>query len=144
MKIQNHTIYFNTNTKSYYILFYNLICVPNISMRYSFHRCICDMCGSSSFKKKRFYLFFKRGEGRKKERERNIDVWEKHQWVASCTPPAGKRAHNPGMSPDREWNQWPFVLQDDAQPIEPYHSGINLILFNCYVVFHYVDIPKFI
>ena len=29
------------------------------------------------------YLFLKRGEGREKEKERNIDVREKHQSVAS-------------------------------------------------------------
>ena len=33
------------------------------------------------------YLFLERGEGMKKERERDIDVWEKHQSVASCTRP---------------------------------------------------------
>ena len=30
------------------------------------------------------YLFFERGERREKNRERNIDMREKHQWVASC------------------------------------------------------------
>ena len=30
-----------------------------------------------------FYLFLERGEGRDKDRERSIDVREKHQWVAS-------------------------------------------------------------
>ena len=33
------------------------------------------------------YLFLERGEGRKKERERNIDVREKHLLVASLTCP---------------------------------------------------------
>ena len=37
--------------------------------------------------KKIFYLsIFREGERREKERERNIDVWEKHRLVASCTP----------------------------------------------------------
>ena len=35
----------------------------------------------------RFYLFLFREEGREKERERNIDVREKHQLVACCTCP---------------------------------------------------------
>ena len=35
------------------------------------------------------YLLLDRGEWREKERERNIDEWEKHQWVASCTGPNG-------------------------------------------------------
>ena len=47
-----------------------------------------------------FYLLFsEKGEGRKKERERNIDVQEKYQLVASHTPPVGNLAHNPGMCP---------------------------------------------
>ena len=44
-----------------------------------------------------FLLILERGEGRKKEKERNIDVQEKHQLVASRTPPARDLAYNPGM-----------------------------------------------
>ena len=45
-------------------------------------------CGLLAFIKKDFiYLFLERGEGREKERERNIDVREKHQSVAPCTWP---------------------------------------------------------
>ena len=33
------------------------------------------------------YLFLQRGKGRKKEREGNIDVTEKHRSVAACTHP---------------------------------------------------------
>ena len=33
------------------------------------------------------YLFLERGEGRERERERKIDVGEKHQSLASHTPP---------------------------------------------------------
>ena len=51
------------------------------------------------------YLFLERGEGREKERERNIDVPEKQRLVASCTPPTGDLAHNPGLCPDWELNQ---------------------------------------
>ena len=52
-----------------------------------------------------YYFFSERGEGRKKERERNIDMQEKHQLVASCTPPPGDLVHNPDLCPDRESNQ---------------------------------------
>ena len=46
----------------------------------------------------RLYFIFREGKGR---RER-----EKHQCVvASCTPPTGDLAHNPGMCPDRELNR---------------------------------------
>ena len=45
---------------------------------------------------KRFYSFVFRERGREGERE-------KHQCVvASCTPPTGDLAHNPGMCPDWE------------------------------------------
>ena len=49
-------------------------------------------------------LFLERGEGREKVRERNIDVQEIQQSVASCTPQTGDLAHNPGMCPDWESN----------------------------------------
>ena len=44
-----------------------------------------------------FFLCFFLGEGREKERKRNIDVWEKHWLVASHTPPTRDPACNPGM-----------------------------------------------
>ena len=52
------------------------------------------------------YSFLERGEGR--ERERNIDVWEKHQRVASCMHPSRGPAGNPGMCADLESNLWHF------------------------------------
>ena len=69
------------------------------------------------------YLFLERGEGREKERGRNIDMQEKHQSAASCTPPTGDLAYDPGICPDRELNQQPFSLWDDTQPTEPHQSG---------------------
>ena len=58
----------------------------------------------------------RRGEG---ERE-----GEKHQCVvASCTPPTGNLAHNPGMCPDWESNQWPFGSQAGTQSTEPHQLG---------------------
>ena len=73
--------------------------------------------------------FLEREEGREKERERNINVKEKHQLVAFCMPSTGDTAHNSGMCPDGESNQQPFSLQNDAQPNEPYHSGQKLVLY---------------
>ena len=46
------------------------------------------------------YLFLEIRE----ERERNIDVHEIYQLVASCTPPNGDLALDPGMCPDWESN----------------------------------------
>ena len=78
------------------------------------------------FKKYFIYLFLERGEGREEERERNIKVWKKHQLAASRMPPTGDLAHNPGMHPDWESNQWPFSSQAGTQPTEPHQPGLNL------------------
>ena len=57
-----------------------------------------------------------KGEG--KEKERIINVWEKHQ-----LPPAGDRACSPGMCPDWGSRWQSFHLQPGAQPTEPHHPG---------------------
>ena len=61
------------------------------------------------------YFLLERGEGTEKE-------GEKHQCVvASCTPPTGDLARNPGMCPDKESNQQRFGSQaDDTQSTEPH------------------------
>ena len=53
------------------------------------------------FLKDVIYLFLERG----KERERNIDVREKHPSVALVRALTMDLAHNPGMCPDWEQNQ---------------------------------------
>ena len=56
--------------------------------RHSIHSC-----------KENIYLFLERGEGREKERERNID------WLPlACMPLTGDLAPDPGMCPDQELN----------------------------------------
>ena len=94
--------------------------------------------------------FLEKGEGRGKERERNSDVREKHQSVASRTSPSGVLAYNPGMCPSWESNHQPFGLRDVAQPIEPHQSGLlidfrernrkgkreTLICFSTYLCIH--------
>ena len=82
-----------------------------------------DTNKEKTFLKDVIYLFLDRGEGREKERERNIDVQEVHQWVASCMLPTGDLAHNPGMCPDWEPNQQPFGSQGDTQSAQPHQSG---------------------
>ena len=67
-----------------------------------------------------FKLFLERGEGREKERERNVNVW---------LPPTGDLACNPGMCPDWKSNGWPFGLQDGTQSTEPHQPGPNAIDF---------------
>ena len=68
-----------------------------------------------------------RGEGRGKERERNINVREKHQSVASCMPPTRDLARNPGMCPDWELNQQYFGSQASAHPTEPCQPGLFFV-----------------
>ena len=80
----------------------------------------------------RFYLFtFRERGGREKEKERNIDVWEKHWLVASHVPPTGDLAHNSGMCPVRESNQWHFGSYADTQSTR-LHPGpkLSLLIFN--------------
>ena len=65
------------------------------------------------------YVFLERGEGKEKERERNIHVW------LSLTPLTGDLACNPGMFPDWESNRPPFGSQTGAQPTEPHQLGLQ-------------------
>ena len=51
----------------------------------------------------------------------------KYQCVAaSCMPPTGDLAHNPGMCPDWGLNQRPFGSQAYAQSTEPHQPGLCL------------------
>ena len=71
------------------------------------------------FLKKDWFIFKERG--REVERE-----GEKHQCVvASCMSPSGDLAHNPGMCPDWESNQWHFGSQAGNQSTEPHQLGAN-------------------
>ena len=63
-------------------------------------------------------LFLETGEGREKERERNINVLEKHQSAASNTPPTQACALS-GIKPAT------FQFADDAQPTESHQSGLR-------------------
>ena len=68
----------------------------------------------------RFYLCISREKGRE---------GEEHQCViASCAPPTGDLAHNPGICPDWDSNQRPFGSQARVQSTE-LHQPRLLILF---------------
>ena len=64
------------------------------------------------------YLFLQKGQEREEEKHSCV--------VASCTPPTGDLACNPGMCPDRESNWQPFGSQASAQPTEPHQPGLCL------------------
>ena len=72
-----------------------------------------------------FTSFIFRGEEREKERERNIAVWERYPLAASRTRPAGDLAHNPGMYPNQESNQWHLGSRVGTQSTEPYQLGLK-------------------
>ena len=72
-----------------------------------------------------FINFLERVEGRKKDKERNTNAWEKHRLVVSYTLPTGNLAHNPAMCPDWESNRQPFSSQTGAQSTEPHQPGKN-------------------
>ena len=50
-------------------------------------------------------------------------------------PLMGDLACNPGMCPDLESNRRPFLLQDKAQPTEPYQSGLGSVVLEILVDF---------
>ena len=67
------------------------------------------------------YLFLGKGE-RVGKREGG-----KHQCVvASCMPPTGDPACNPGMCPDWESNRQPFGSQASTQSTEPHQPGLSI------------------
>ena len=59
-----------------------------------------------------------RKRGREGERQKDIDVREKHQSVSSRTHPDTGLNHSLAMCPDWELNLQPFGTQDNA-PTEP-------------------------
>ena len=69
------------------------------------------------------------GGGRVKEKERNIDVREKHGSVASHPGPHWGLNLQTRHVPWLEIVPWPFALCDDAQPAEPHRSGLSEDLF---------------
>ena len=81
---------------------------------------------SISFLKYFIYLFLERGrEG------------EKHQCVvASCTPPPGHLARNPGTCPDWELNWRPFGSQSSAQFTEPKQPGPQCLIYIIGLLIH--------
>ena len=87
----------------------------------------CPLSFYFYFFKDLIYLFSERGEGRGKERERNIDVWEQHLLVVSCSPPTGDLAHSTSMCSDRDWNSELLVHRLVLNPLS--HTSQGFILF---------------
>ena len=82
-------------------------------------RLAASLCLNSLFSFTILFTFRQRGRGKEGERE-----GEKHHCVvASCVPPTGDLACNPGMCPDWESNQQPIGLQASTQSTEPHQPG---------------------
>ena len=105
----------NGKRKTLYLIEYNFL-----SNKISFSELSLFSTSNASFSSLivslRFYLFFnlflERGEGREKERERNIRGLVKHQTVAFPMLPTRYLTCNPGSD-----------LELNSQPTEPYQPG---------------------
>ena len=62
--------------------------------------------------------------GRDREKE-----GEKHQLVASHTPPTRDQVHNPGLCPDQESNREPLICWTTLNPLSHTSQGRNVIGF---------------
>ena len=78
---------------------------------------MCQLYKSTTFFKKILFIFRQRGREREREGEKHPCV------IASCTPPTGGLAHNPGICPDWESNQEPFGSQASVQSTVPHQPG---------------------
>ena len=91
-----------------------ILCVQVSTFVWALKKYVLMLC-------KKIFKFMFRERGREGER-----VGEKHQWVvASCSPPTGDLACNPGMCPEWGSNWRPFDLQAGAQPTEPHQPGLT-------------------
>ena len=75
---------------SHLCLCFHMATFPLCVCVFTYHSPLCVICLctiSLLFFKGFIYLLLERGEGKEKERRRNIDLQEKYQLVASCVPP---------------------------------------------------------
>ena len=67
---------------------------------------------------KKYFIFRERKGGRKRQRETLVCLY-----VVSHMSPTGDLAHNSGICPDWESNQWPSGSQNSTQLTEPHQLG---------------------
>ena len=106
------------------------IFISNVRGFQSFHFLI-NTCYFHSFFS-RFYLFLDRGEGREKERERNITVW-----LPLTCPPLGTWPATQAGALDWELNQWPFDSQAGTQPLS--HTSQGIFFFRKMMNYHILN-----
>nr|KAF6279136.1 hypothetical protein mMyoMyo1_010179 [Myotis myotis] len=71
---------------------------------------------------------WREGEGERGTDRQTSTVRENPGSAASCTPPTGDGAHNPGLCPDRESNPGPLGPQADALSTEPHRLEAGVYL----------------
>ena len=91
------------------------------------------------------YLFLKKGEGREKEIEKNINVC-----LPLMCPQPGTWHATQACARDWESNWWPFGSQAGTQSTEPHHPGQDITLsenapywsFNSAIDTDFIDITR--
>ena len=79
---------------------------------------------SHSFFKDFMYLFLERGEGREKERKKNI-----HVWLPFTRPPLGTWLTTQACVLTGNWTSEPLVHRPALYPLSHTSQGWNLILY---------------
>ena len=89
-----------------------------------------------------YFLYFKKilfiyfgGEGREKERERNINVVS--VWLLLVRPPTGDLAYNPGMGLIGNWTGNPLVHRSALNPLNHTSQGSFFFLTNFFFFYSY-------
>ena len=75
------------------------------------------------------FIYFGGGEGKEKERERNICVWEIHVLVASHMSPNRQPGPTSQVCALTGNQTCDLALQDNAQPTEAHESGLIIYHF---------------
>ena len=88
------------------------------------------------FKKDFVHLFFKRGEGREKERERNINVCLPLTWLPLGTWPTIQACALTGNEPETLW------FTGCTQSTEPHQPGPVFFFFKIIYLFTYLPLER--
>ena len=85
------------------------------------------------------YLFLETGWGREMERERHIDVWEKHPLVASRMPPTGDIGFELGTLCFASWHSIHWAIPARAE--SPFLTAVLFIHYNHWIIYFFVAWP---
>ena len=115
---------------------------PRMAMNVAQHKTINMLKTSLSFLKRIFkniYLFLDKGEGREKERQRNINVW-----LPLAHPLPGTQPTTQAWALTRNWTSNPLVHRLALNPLSPIaRAKYYLVLLLSVILFNYWDIYIF-